>query len=408
MRRTKGLAACLAVCMTVASGCAQKKENIDGEALLWLNSRQTADVPKVLEEMESVVASREAEVEASVAESEAAASREEESSRAAVASSIAESHSVEVSIQESIKESIAISQYYVESEAESRLQEALEKEEAEKAESLRAERESIAASVAEESRLLAESASIQESLYVAESIAASVAESQSIAASLAEKESRPEGGGKPDGADEYLAALTKGTNLVPYGVADIKDSDLYILHDLFSRSVVIGDSRVEGAIWVLAQSEVFYSRGAHSATLHDTARNAAKMYPEKALFWLGLNDMGIYGADVEKYIKDYVALIEDFLSVSPKTKIYVQNMTPVGELGISKYPNAVYSDAYSQAIAGMCAAHGWTFLDGNRHFDPKYYASDGLHYDKKYYTLWVQDAALQMGLWDDKVYRVSR
>ncbi len=412
------------------SGCSDTEDNsgtsVSNEVVDYLMAQQTADVKEVLDKISYVESSREQVIVDSIEASEAESRSIEESIAQSIAESEYESSSIEASIEESIEESIAESssieasieasiEYSIaESEAESRYIEASLAKESEEISIA----ESIAVSIAESSSIQASvDASIAVENSIAASIAASVAESAaaesssiaaSVAASLAESRAAEESleassEGEATGTDntDYLNQLCAGTHMTPYGVTAIDSSDQAVINKLFEHSVVIGDSRVEGVAWVLSSSYVFALRGAHAYQLYDTARQAAYMYPDKALFWVGLNDMGIYGANVDKFIDQYVALVADFLSINPGCKIYICSQPPVNATGLANYPNSQYVDLYNAAMQQMCSAHGWTYIDCSTYLRAEYYASDGLHFSKTYYQYWIQDMANQMGLWGD-------
>ena len=200
---------------------------------------------------------------------------------------------------------------------------------------------------------------------------------------------------------DYLTQLCAGSHMVPYGVATIDDSDTPIVNKLFQNTVVIGDSRVEGVAWVLDESRVFDMRGGYAGKMIDTARQAGQVYPQKALFFLGLNDMGIYEDHVDRYVQDYVSMVNALLEVAPDCKIYVHNQPAVPQKGLDNYAPAVRIGMYNEAMRQMCAEHGWTYIDGSTYLQESYFGTDGLHFSKAFYRLWIQDMAVQLDLWGD-------
>ena len=200
---------------------------------------------------------------------------------------------------------------------------------------------------------------------------------------------------------DYLLQLCQGTHLTPYGVETIDDTDGPLINTLFENAVVIGDSRVEGVEWVLDSSRVFFDRGAYAGNLLETAEQAAAMYPKKALSWIGLNDMSVYDAYVDRFVRDYQALVQDFLSINPGCEIYIHNQPQVPQAGIDHFPFAVHVDLYNEAMEQMCEENGWIYVDGSSYLKEENFASDGLHFDKRFYQFWIQDMANQLDLWED-------
>lgn len=368
------------------------------EMVAWLKEQQTADVKAALDEISNVESSRNQAVQDSIE----AAEEESRSAEEAVKESIKESGSIEESIRESIWKSEEESRYVEASiaysiaaaEAESRY---IEASLAEESEAL-AQAQSLAASLAESS---AEASSIAESIAESRSVEASIAESRSIEASLEESSLEELRRQIEEAGGDYLLQLCAGTHLTPYGVATIDDSDARLVYKLFEHTAVIGDSRVEGVAWVLDGSEVFFSRGAYAGKLYDIARQAAAMYPEKALFWIGLNDMSVYEANVDAFVKDYKAVIKDFLSINPGCKIYIHNQPSIPQEGLENFEYAKYIDQYNDAMAQMCKENGWTYVDGSAYLRAEYFAADGLHFQKAFYRYWAQDMANQLDLWGD-------
>lgn len=427
MKKTRYIIVLSCLLMSV-SGCNVKREEISAKGVIYLQEAASADVEEAMSAVESAAEFKESVIRASV-EASLEASRAEESSamesiresesasREAKRASEEESRSIEHSIKEesrSIEQSIKDESESIEASIRrSEYDEAVEQSASAEAESIRqsiAEAESIEESIRQseqyEAWLQASiEQSIEESRIIQESIDQSIAESveASIAQSIAESEAAR---AAAEAAAKRLTSMTEycaGTAIVPYAVNAVTDADLKILWPLYKDTVVIGDSRVEGVPWVLDASRVFYVRGAHttSDSMHQKVGEAAALHPKKALFWMGLNDMGIFGADTAKFIAGYKGLIEEFLNANPGCKIYVQNMTPVGALGIANYSHAVNNEAYNSAIYAMCAECGYTFVDANTYFDQAYYGKDGLHYSRAYYRLWLQDVTNQMDLWGD-------
>lgn len=375
--------------LALIAGCSRTDNSevlataVADEMVAWLKDQQTADVKEVLDQIAEVEASREQLVQDSIGAEEESRSEEE-----SIKESSREEASAQKSLRESARESESESRYressiaysIAMSEAESRYDEAVLAEESEEASIASSIAESIAASSAAES---------------------SIAESRSIAASLEESSLEELRQQIQEAGGDYLLALCEGTNLTPYGVATIDDTDAPLVHKLFENTVVIGDSRVEGAEWVLSESEVFFSRGGYAGNLHELARRAAGMYPDKALFWIGLNDMSVYEAKTDRFVSDYEDMIKDFLSVVPDCEIYIHNQPDVPKEGLENFEFAKYIDDYNDAMKEMCERNGWTYVDGSTYLRPEYFAEDGLHFQKKFYRYWVQDMANQLDLWGD-------
>lgn len=272
--------------------------------------------------------------------------------------------------------------------------------------SMEAEREASAEASREESKSIAESmeaaalSSAAESLSIAESeyaeyLASSAAESSSVEESLV-VESIAESiaiGGEPTGV------------LTPGKVSSLKESELPKLRSLFSDTIVIGNSRAYCAIHcgLLTGNEVMYVWAAHVDEMMDTTVQAAQLYRDKALFMLGVNDLGYYKADVEGFKRDYTALINAYREINPDCEIYIQEIIPVNEAFRFRWANMDRVVDYNAAIREMCEETGCTFVTSTVYALEEFLLDDGtgVHYDGQYHIYWAQTMANQMNLWED-------
>lgn len=300
-------------------------------------------------------------------------------------------NSVEYSREEATSESIAESQSESVSIAESIAQ---------------SEAESIAESIAE-SVAESEAESIKESIQesVQESIRESIAQSEaaSIAESAAEESRRWDEliRNTPVGEDE--SGLTLG-KLHEGDVMNITMADVPAIRKLFANTVIIGDSRAKTVVitGILTENEVSYYGGACVYALHDTTAAGAKKMRKKALFVVGLNDLGGYHGDAKRFKNDLKQLIGEYLAINPNSKIYLQDILPVLESGRYAWPNMDFRPAFNQAIVDLCNEMGYGYVSVSKYALPKYVNSrDGAHYDGAFYLLWTQAVANQMGLWED-------
>ena len=249
----------------------------------------------------------------------------------------------------------------------------------------------IADSIAESVRQYEESVA-ESSRQVDESIAAF--QQAAIDASIAESAAAHQ---------NYIAQLCSGTPLSPGNVVPVDDTAIPVFQRLFQNVRVIGDSRAKGVVWsgVLNEAEVFYDVGVHAAHLGDTAVAAAYTYPSKALFFMGVNDCLIYENNLPQFVADYQQAIASFLAVDPGCHIYVMAAISCAPNAIAEKPGLANMPAVSQAIADMCAANGYTYVDIGGYLTQDMYLEDGIHFRKSFYMLWAQDMANKLGLWED-------
>ena len=170
----------------------------------------------------------------------------------------------------------------------------------------------------------------------------------------------------------------------------------------FVSTVFIGDSRFEGisAYNIADLSSVYAIIGASSnqADLQTKVIQAAQTQPARAVFNLGFNDTATFAMNPDAFIQSYRALIQQFRSISPNTAIYVAAILPANAGGIASFPYASAVPAFNEAICRMCAeeGEGWIPITGD--YYAGYYSSDGIHFQKSFYYLWLNDIATQMGM----------
>lgn len=116
---------------------------------------------------------------------------------------------------------------------------------------------------------------------------------------------------------------------------------------------------------------------------------AANTHPAKAIFGAGIDEAGVYGAEIDTVVRDYEAAIDFFLSYSPGTQIYVNAIIPTTEEAIEEFPGRAYVDEYNDAFQEMCEERDWNFIDANTGFDSSYYSFDGIHFNWAWYPIWL-------------------
>lgn len=382
-------------CLLAMAAChsAPVTQDVESSIISYLAEQEELDVAEVIYAMQSIDDSREAVLEES-------RSVEESIAASIIASSIEESIYESMSVEHSIEESMSIEASVAESAS---IAESIEESVAESA--------SIAESIEES---LAEAASIEASIAESVSIEASIAESMSVAAALEASRIQLEAElAAAQSVAESLEAISgttaasgvvSGSVLSAGNVVNATMSDVPMIRRLFADTVVIGDSRAKGIVdcGVLTENEVAYYGGASVGTLYETTARGAAMMRSKALFIVGLNDLGWYHANASAFKADLINLIASYLAINPNCEIYLQEILPVQEYGRSIWVKMDYIPVYNAAIQEVCAEYGYTFVSANAYALPEYVNSnDGAHFGQQFYLLWAQTIANQMGLWED-------
>ncbi len=255
----------------------------------------------------------------------------------------------------------------------------------------------------------AESRSIAESIYRAESIAE--AESRSIEESIAESiaESIEESRSIEESiAESWAEAVATGNipagEIGPGKIVTVGDEAIPTIRRLFSDVVVFGNSRAKSILdsGILTEKTVLYQWAAHMNEITDMVRQAAGLQRKKALIIMGVNDLGYYIANVEKWRNDYIANIELFRSVNPTAEIYLQEIIPIHEQYRYRWYNMDRVVRYNEVLYELAAATGCKVISVTEFARFEYLSDDtGAHYNKTFHFYWAQKIANEMGLWED-------
>ena len=214
----------------------------------------------------------------------------------------------------------------------------------------------------------------------------------------------------PSSETEPAASVTTedvvmGDQLVKGRVVDIQkftDKDKTVLRQLLKNSIIAGDSRVEAIVdyGILGEDICISLYGGYAGNSKEIAEQAANLYPEKVLFFMGINDPKWYYDDYTKFLSDYKADIDAYKAINPYSDIYVCNLIQVSEKRQGEVPAFKLVPEYNKRLEALCAQEGWHYIDGNLYLQPKYYLEDGSHFTEEFYCYLIQQFVLEMGLWE--------
>lgn len=174
-----------------------------------------------------------------------------------------------------------------------------------------------------------------------------------------------------------------------------ENTDTRIYAQIFENSVVIGDSLTEGlsSYGFLTTDEVYSQIGASVIRGEELFQTAAANYPKCAFFAFGMNDMGNYNGNAERFTEKYAELLRAFHETSPDSELYVCSITEPTEATISANASLAPWAEFNDALEDMCRKLDYvTYVDITYILEenPNLYAGDGLHAQKDYYPLWIQ------------------
>lgn len=167
---------------------------------------------------------------------------------------------------------------------------------------------------------------------------------------------------------------------------------------LFSNSIILGDSRALGfsEYGFLPESQV-------RAVLGYTIENASEftdvvqsMQPDVIYLSYGVNDTAKnVGGNLGEngYAQVFEQQVDSLLAVSPNSKIVINSIIPVSEIGQEETVGWENIDAFNAQLADLAARRGWIFVDNNvlaANGTADIYEPDGIHFHKDFYPLWAE------------------
>lgn len=182
----------------------------------------------------------------------------------------------------------------------------------------------------------------------------------------------------------------------------------------FSDAVFIGDSRTDGLrlySGITPEADFLYSTGITvfevmngKQVIRQADRKVSilealgqKQYG-KVYISLGVNELG--GNDPEGYARVYGALIDNLRELQPAARLYIQSIIPVNTAkcianGQRSYVTNENIYAYNSALAQLVMDRKVPFLDLSQALADEYgevpadLSSDGVHFKKEGYKLWL-------------------
>lgn len=149
------------------------------------------------------------------------------------------------------------------------------------------------------------------------------------------------------------------------------------------------------ALWDVSDKSVHPSFQGEKMRVEDAVAlcGAKKLY-----IMLGMNDVGLYGA--EESAQNLVTLLALILDQSPDLEVYVQSVTPMTSTSTLKSLTNEKILAYNALVLEACEQNGWYYVDvasvmtGIDGCLPREYCSDpddmGIHFTETACALWAQ------------------
>ena len=211
---------------------------------------------------------------------------------------------------------------------------------------------------------------------------------ESIEASIEQAKAEKE---KKQQMESWVSQLSSGHFIV------LTEEEKNQYRNQFSDCVVLGDSMAQAVLeyGFLDTACVVYRRSYTVDRLMEAADVAVGLYPNKIIFFTGLNDCNHF-ALVEDYIASYEALINYIREKLPKVEIYVCSLLPPNNAIKAYRADLARSEFFDAALKEMCARRGDTYIDTNWMVYQHLYLNDGIHFEEGFYSIWMQYVAQQI------------
>ncbi|NBK97251.1 MAG: GDSL family lipase [Erysipelotrichia bacterium] len=170
----------------------------------------------------------------------------------------------------------------------------------------------------------------------------------------------------------------------------------------FSDYMILGDSIVEGLLsyGIFDTTICIGKRGARIDTIDDEINALVQKAPKGIFLAYGLNDIGYWRGDANRFSAVYEEKIKKLKSMLPNTKLYINAILPMAESAIAKNPlYANYID-FNKELERLCKKYDCIYIDNHYILDQlsEKYEFDGIHPRYRYYALWANNMANIAGL----------
>ncbi|MGL4449732.1 MAG: GDSL-type esterase/lipase family protein [Sarcina sp.] len=177
---------------------------------------------------------------------------------------------------------------------------------------------------------------------------------------------------------------------------NITDADISSINykDVFSSSVIMGDSQSEGltVYGVLNATSVIAKKGDSIISAKtNNMEQLSNLSPSNIFTLYGMNDILTYQTNIDGFISDYASLIKEIQKTLPNSNIFVNSILPVEEKVIQNRP--IYNEIpkYNSALKKMCADLNVIYVDSHQILidNPALFEVDGMHLKPPFYTKWL-------------------
>lgn len=199
----------------------------------------------------------------------------------------------------------------------------------------------------------------------------------------------------PDGIGTIQQEISQMEKENPSKELNDGDDQLARYRTAMANSILIGDSITEGFIvYGFLSEDVVYSQiGGSLLGSDDLFSAAAGAHPKNLFLAFGMNDMGNFSGDVDKFYSSYQEKIKSFKKQSPETNIFLIRIVPPSKDAISNKPVIGNYDKFNKAIAKIAKKNNLKTVGTDRIIreNPGLHESDGIHVKRDFYPLLLEE-----------------
>lgn len=170
----------------------------------------------------------------------------------------------------------------------------------------------------------------------------------------------------------------------------------------FQGTVIMGDSLAAGLLeyGIMPDNIVIAARGKRTNNIDEDVQRVIDYAPKAVFMEYGINDLGYTRGNADLYISQYREQIKKIQKALPKTKIYINSLTPIQKAAVDRNPVYAHVDEFNKGLQKLCKELKITYIDNTKtlDFSQNVYEFDGVHPVYAYYPLWLALMARTAGL----------
>lgn len=162
----------------------------------------------------------------------------------------------------------------------------------------------------------------------------------------------------------------------------------------FANTVIMGDSLAAGLIeyGIMPANLVMAERGNRTNNINEDIDRVIGYAPKAIFMEYGINDLGYCRGNAKLFASQYKEQVSKLKKALPRTKIYINSLTPIAIWAQEKNQVYTYVDEFNEALQQMCKELDVSYIDNTKliNFNGDVYEFDGVHPHYPYYPIWLE------------------